>query len=501
MEWPKFDFVKCSYSQRRQLPDNGKSNCGLKKGRRKAYRSFVTDFENINSVKEEGSAGKKTVQNRSTVTLHQHTGSKKDSFQVDEKLNTKRIPPLSPVLVNGFLRNPLAYSLENSNSNMAEILTSAKCTSLLNPVPVNILQCRSSTTPEFSKSIFTPSHSKKLLLSDINPIFSSRRSEVISEGHDFGNFLGTSDSSIIALKKFEDLTECADICDLKCRGNNKANHDTKLLPPSRTVTSRNIHSSTSSLIFPETPSSSERDRKHLNRNENSPNLTSSPLAYLSDTPSTVQDVRSCSDALQNHSLCVDDSGSVFTAGEQSLDCFSDVTIHEVEASDLDFESMKSTSSPSGNRLKIYDIQDENDEMIYQRPHHRLSKLAETLKRRMLIGSSDLAMWKCEKPKQRPVRQVTVTSSAEQWGLCWTLIKNVNGSETVHVIDSEPIKRAVVQFSRKRSLERNANDGQQGCTPLDSSQQTSNEGIFNLYQPLSKLTTFSGEFILAPRYYR
>ncbi|KAM3719473.1 Translation initiation factor [Dirofilaria immitis] len=381
-----------------------------------------------------------------------------------EKISTKRIPPLSPILVNGFLKNPAAHSsilLKDSNSNIAEFLASSRCRDSINPVaskgPVTL------ESPEF---IFIPPHSKQLLLSDESLTSSLQRSKVIPRNQNF----------LVSIPR----------------------------------------ASTNSPTSPEFLPLSQIDYQDLNENETFSNLdfVNSSLNFESDKSIMTQHSRSDNEIFQNHIICIDDSESVATTSEQSRDCFVDITIHEMEPSDLIFETkeandlaletkvfVQSTSSLAGNQSKIDDFHNENDEAIYQKQYYRLSKLAETLKKRLFIGSSDLAMWKCEKLKQNPAKRVTVISSVEQWGFCWTLVKNVNDSRTAHIMDSEPMKKTIDVLSRNNSQKRRkTDDGRENDCCHDSSEQTSEKNFF-FYRPLSKLNTCLGEFVLSPRYYR
>lgn len=492
MEWPKFDFAKCSHNQTQLLSSAGKSNCGSKKSRSKVCHS---DFENIKSRKKESSTKGSTVQDESIIILHQQmlpksnspTRSQGDPFQTNRKINTERIPPLSPVLVNGFLKNPTVYSPippKDSNSHSEELLTSSRC------VDSSISNCEDLITPT---PIFTPPPVKQLLLSGESPIFSLRGLKVVPRSQTFANQsqIGTSVTVV------EESDNMNSIC----------NYSPKLHESPSTAASISTHALDSSLTSLETLPPSQIDHKTLNKNKSFPNLDlmNSSLSFETDKSIiTIRHTRSDSDVFQNHTKCVDDSGSVTTTSEQSRDCFIDVAIHEIEPNDPNFEtklSVQSTSSPTANQSKIYDFQEENGEGIQQKQYHRLSKLAETLKKRLFISSSDLAMWKCEESKQHPVRQVTVISSVEQWGFCWTLVKNVSDSETAHIVDSEPMKKNTDVLTRNRSQKRrNAVDERQDRRCHDSPQQNSEE-TFSLYQPLSKLNTSLGEFVLSPRYYR
>ncbi|VDO27981.1 unnamed protein product [Onchocerca flexuosa] len=509
MEWPKFDFAKCSHSQRHRLSSVGKSSCGLKKNRSKVFRSLTVDFENIKSRKKENLTEGNTVQNESIITLHQQMSPNRNplicaqgnSFQMNRKVNAERVPPLSPILVNGFLKDSIAHlpkALKNSNLDAAEILTS-RCTDSINP----ILYCEDPIILESPGLIFTPSDSKQLLLSSESLTFSLQRSKVVPRNKNFASQSENSTFFVTVAEESDNLNS-----NYKKSGK-KASYRLKLHASSSIATPTSTQSLNSSLTSLETLPPSQIEYKSLNRTDTSPNLN-----FESDKSITMQHKRSDGDVSQNHTVYVDDSESVADTDEQSRDCFFDITINEIESNDSIFETketndsafetklfVQSKSSPAGNQSKIYDFYDEIDEASHQKQYHRLSKLAETLKKRLLISSSDLAMWKCEKPKQHQARRVTVISSAEQWGFCWTLVKNVNDSRTAHIVDSEPMKKTMDVVCRNRSLkEKNAGDGQEGRDCHDSLQQTS-EKTFILYQPLSKLNTSLGEFILSPRYYR
>ncbi|EFO26592.2 hypothetical protein LOAG_01896 [Loa loa] len=493
MEWPKFDFAKYSYIQSQRLSSARKSNCGLKKNRSKTCRSLAPDFENI--TKKRSSTKRNIVQNESIITLHQQISPNsnpstcaRDLFQMNRKINTEKIPPLSPILINGFLKNATAYSpapLKDSNLNVKEMLISMR-TDSVNLVATNTSHCEDPIILESPEPVFIPLH------------FSLQRSKVIPRNQTFTNQSKLSTSFATAAKESGNLNS-------KCWKNGKTNHSPKLHASSKTAVSISAHSLDNSLISLETLPLFEIHRKSLHKNENSPNLNfiNSQLSTETDESITIRHTRSNSDVLQNHTVCIDDSESVATKDEHSHDCFLDV-IHEIEPNNPDFETkvfVQSISSPATNQLKIYGFQNESVEVIHQKQYHRLSKLAETLKKRLFIGSSDLVMWKCEEPKQHPVRQVTMISKVEQWGFCWTLVKNISDSEIAHIVDSEPMKRTAKVLSRYRNQrERNVGDDQESRRRYVLSQRTS-EGTFCLYQPLSKLNTSSGEFILSPRYYR
>ncbi|CAG9535624.1 unnamed protein product [Cercopithifilaria johnstoni] len=506
MEWPKFDFAKRSHVRSRRLSSAGKSNSGLRKSYPNVCRSLTADFENIKFRKKESLTKGNTAQNESIVTLRQQAlqnssspiRSQRNPFQMNGKMNKERIPPLSPILVNGFLKNPTTYlstPLRRSSSNLEEMLTSLRYTSSINPVGTSISYCESPIARESPEPLLTPPYAKQLLLSDGNPTFSLQRSVVTQRSQTFDNQSQVSSFVTIA-EKSNNLSS-------KCRKNGKkVNHSTKLRAFPSIAASISAHSLDSSLTSVETLPPSQTDCKNLNKDENFPKLDfiSSQLSFESGESITTRHTGSDSDVFQTHTVCVDDSDSVTTTSEKSRDCFLDITIHEIEPSDPSFERelfVQNTSSAT-NQLKIYDLQEENDETPHQKQYHRLSKLAETLKKRLFISSSDLVMWKCEEPKQQPIRQVAVISNVEQWGFCWTLVKDVSDFETAHIVDSEPMKKITDVMSRNRSEKaRNTNDDNEGQRCHDSPSQET----FFLYQPLSKLSTSTGEFILSPRYYR
>lgn len=481
MEWPKFDFAKRSLIRSQQLSDVGKAN--LKRSRRKVYRSLVANLD-IKSRKK-GNSTKENI-----TILHQQVlpnsliCSQVNPFQL--KTNTEKVPPLSPILVNGFLKNPTACSatcLKRSSSHLEETFTSLKCTGSL------AIGTSHYTNPIALESIVIPLDSKQSLLSSESPTSFLQGSKATQESRTFGN-----QSQITA--SFITIEEESNHLKSKCRNNSKkANQSPNLHGSPSTAASTGLHSLEGFLTSLETLPPSQIHCKNLN-NESFPKLDfiSSQLSSESDESIMIQDTRSDSDVFQTYTVCVDDSESFTTRSEQSRDFFLDVTIHEIEPNDL-----QNTSSLVTNQLKIYDLQEESSETTqYQRQYHRLSKLAEILKKRLFISSSDLVMWKCEEPKQHPIRKVTLISSVEQWGFCCTLVKNVGNLGTAHLMDSEPMKKIVDAISRNKSEKaRNPSDDEEDPRCHDSSP----EETFFLYQPLSKLNTSSGEFILSPRYYR
>ncbi|EJW85149.1 hypothetical protein WUBG_03940 [Wuchereria bancrofti] len=507
MEWPKFDFAKCSHIQSSRLSNVGKSNWDLKRSRFKICRSLTVDFENIKSRKKENSTKGNTVQNESLITLHQQTlpnsnlatCSRRDLSQI----NTKGIPPLSPILVNGFLKNPTTYSstpLKDSNSNVEKMLISSKRINLMNPlVTSSISHYEAPIILESPEPAFTLPYAEHLLLSDGNLTSSLHRLEVIPQSPTFTSQSKSHTSFVVVTKEFDDLNS-------KCKkSDKKANYSPKLHTFPSITASTNLHCSDSSPTSLETLPSSEIDYKSLNKNKSFSNFDflDSQLSLESDKSITLQHTRSDDDIFQNHTVSVDDSGSGVTTSEQSHDRFFDVTIHEIEPNDPDLETKLTAQNTSSitNQLKTYDFESENSETTHQKQHHRLSKLAETLKKRLFIASSDLVMWKCEEPNQHPVRRVTIISNVEQWGFCWTLVKNANNSEIAHIVDSKPMKKITDMPYRNRiQKDTNVDDNQEDRRYHDSLQRTSQE-IFSIYQPLSKLNTSLGEFILSPRYYR
>ncbi|VDK69323.1 unnamed protein product [Litomosoides sigmodontis] len=459
MDWPKFDFAKRSYVQRSQRLSNvKKSNFGTKKSHPKVCRSVVTDFENVKPGKKESSTRKNTAGRESTRALYQQvlpsnrspTYLQGDSSQMKEKVKRERIPPLSPILINGFLKNPKACStepLEEAN------------TSSTNLVAASISHCEGP-------------HSKQMLLS--------------------GETRGTSFSNQSQLGKAFATTEQSDNCSLKCGGNSNCSLK---LHASPLIAATSVHSLNSSQMSLETLPPSQVDCEDVNENESFPKLgfISSQLSLESDESITMRHAPSDSDVFQTHTGCVDEPESVTTGSEQSRDCFLDVTIHDIEPAYETELFPQNTLLSVGNELTVYDLQKESSETAHQKQSHRLSKLAETLKKRLFISSSDLAMWKCEEPKQHPIRQITVTSSVQQWGFCWTLARSVGDLEVAHIVDSEPMKKTVHMTTSGEGV---------GKTKGESDDEgSSSDAIFALYQPLSKLSTSSGEFILSPRYYR
>ncbi|VDN82202.1 unnamed protein product [Brugia pahangi] len=506
MEWPKFDFPKCSHMQSSRLSNVGRSSWGLKRSRFKICRSLTVDFENIKCKKKENSTKEYTVQNESFITLHQQmlpnsnppSCSRRDLSQI----NLKGIPPLSPILVNGFLKNPTAYSptpLRDSNSNIGTMLISSKRIDLENPVVTSNSHCETAIILESSESAFTLPCAKQLLLSDGSLTSSLQKLEVIPRNPTFTSQSKSRTSFVAVMKESDSLN-------WKCKKSGKeANYSPKLHTFPSITSSTNLHCSGSSPMSLETLPTSEIGYKKLNENKSFSNLDflDSQLSLESDKSLTLRHTRSDDDVFQNHTVSVDDSGSGVSTSEQSRDCFFDVTIHEIEPNDSDHETklIAEDTSSITNQLKLYDFQGGNSEAIHQKQYQRLSKLAETLKKRLFIASSDLVMWKCEEPNQHPVKRVTVISGVEQWGFCWTLVKNANDSEISHIVDSKPMKKSADMLYRNRIQEdTSADDNQEDRRYHDSLQRTSRE-TFSIYQPLSKLNTSLGEFILSPRYYR
>ncbi|VDO41761.1 unnamed protein product [Brugia timori] len=446
MEWPKFDFPKCSHIQSSRLSNVGRSSWGLKRSRFKICRSLTVDFENIKCKKKENSTKGYTVQNESFITLHQQmlpnsnppSCSRRDLSQI----NAKGIPPLSPILVNGFLKNPTAYSptpLRDSNSNIGTMLISSKRIDLVNPVVTSNSHCETPIILESSEPAFTLPCAKQLLLSDGSLTSSLQKLEVIPRNPTFTSQSKSRTSFVAVMKESDSLN-------WKCKKSGKeANYSPKLHTFPSITSSTNLYCS------------------------------DSQLSLESDKSLTLRHTRSDDDVFQNHTVSVDDSGSGVSTSEQSRDCFFDVTIHEIEPNDSDHETklIAEDTSPITNQLKLYDFQGGNSEAIHQKQYQRLSKLAETLKKRLFIASSDLVMWKCEEPNQHPVRRVTVIS------------------------DSKPMKKSADMLCRNRIQEdTSADDNQEDRRYHDSLQRTSRK-TFSIYQPLSKLNTSLGEFILSP----
>uniref|UniRef100_A0A0R3RSD8 DNA replication ATP-dependent helicase/nuclease n=1 Tax=Elaeophora elaphi TaxID=1147741 RepID=A0A0R3RSD8_9BILA len=491
MEWPKFDFVKRSHRLSAR-----KSNASFKKGRPQVCRSLVVDFENVKCRKKGSSTKENSAQN------HQQVLPNSDSliclqgnpFQMNGKINIEKIPPLSPILVKGFLKNPVAcpsMPLKESNSNLEEMLTSSRHIHSINLASGSISRHEDPIVLESLEPIFTSPHSDGSSTSVL------QSAKVTQRNQTFG-----SQSQITA--SFVAVAEGSDNLNSKCRkGDKNASHSPKLRA-SPFIASTSADSFDSHLSYLETLPPSQIDCKNLDKNESLPDLDfiSSQQSSESNEPITIRHARSDNDVLQTHTVCVDDSESFTSGSEHSRDCFLDVTIHEIEPNDLALETaplLQNTSSSITNQLGIRDLREENDETTHQKQYHRLSKLAEALKKRLFISSSDLAMWKCEEPKQQPIRQIAVISSVEQWGFCWTLVKNVSSFETAQIVDSEPMKKTIDVRSRSGKA-RNASNDEKAHRQHDLSQGTS-EGTFFLYQPLLKLNTSSGEFILSPRYYR
>uniref|UniRef100_A0AAF5PWR9 Uncharacterized protein n=1 Tax=Wuchereria bancrofti TaxID=6293 RepID=A0AAF5PWR9_WUCBA len=440
MEWPKFDFAKCSHIQSSRLSNVGKSNWDLKRSRFKICRSLTVDFENIKSRKKENSTKGNTVQNESLITLHQQmlpnsnlaTCSRRDLSQI----NTKGIPPLSPILVNGFLKNPTTYSstpLKDSNSNVEKMLISSKRINLMNPlVTSSISHYEAPIILESPEPAFTLPYAEHLLLSDGSLTSSLHRLEVIPQSPTFTSQSKSHTSFVVVTKEFDDLNS-------KCKkSDKKANYSPKLHTFPSITASTNLHCSDSSPTF------SNFD------------FLDSQLSLESDKSITLQHTRSDDDIFQNHTVSVDDSGSGVTTSEQSHDRFFDTKL-----------TAQNTSSIT-NQLKTYDFESENSETTHQKQHHRL---------------------------------ITIISNVEQWGFCWTLVKNANNSEIAHIVDSKPMKKITDMPYRNRiQKDTNVDDNQEDRRYHDSLQGTSQE-IFSIYQPLSKLNTSLGEFILSPRYYR
>uniref|UniRef100_A0A5S6PVN3 Uncharacterized protein n=1 Tax=Brugia malayi TaxID=6279 RepID=A0A5S6PVN3_BRUMA len=290
MEWPKFDFPKCSHIQSSRLSNVGRSSWGLKRSRFKICRSLTVDFENIKCKKKENSTKGYTVQNESFITLHQQmlpnsnppSCSRRDLSQI----NAKGIPPLSPILVNGFLKNPTAYSptpLRDSNSNIGTMLISSKRIDLVNPVVTSNSHCETPIILESSEPAFTLPCAKQLLLSDGSLTSSLQKLEVIPRNPTFTSQSKSRTSFVAVMKESDSLN-------WKCKKSGKeANYSPKLHTFPSITSSTNLHCS------------------------------DSQLSLESDKSLTLRHTRSDDDVFQNHTVSVDDSGSGVSTSEQSQD--------------------------------------------------------------------------------------------------------------------------------------------------------------------------------------
>lgn len=496
MEWPKFDFAMDSQFQSHRLSSRVKWACGMRKRRSKTC-SLAVNFENIKSGRR--SSEKLNTVQKGNVTLHQQIlrnsspPACSSPFQMKRSLSTARVPPLSPILVSGFLENPIAKSpmlLRDPNLNADKMLILSRHINPVNLLAASICQCNDTINNESSELLFTAPNSAQSFLSGPNSASLMQGSAVASRN-------GTSASQPKSNTFVTSVKEC-DNSNSKTRKNPKKAHKCPKLHESRPAAgSASVYLGGSwETSFEVLPSGIDCKRSF-------PEIDFMNSQFTINSNKSITVRKTPIDVSQSHTVCVDDCGSICSTGEQSTDCFLDVTIHEIQPSDPDFNNelfVQSTSPSEANQLSICNFQDGNDEIPHQKQYYRLSKLAETLKKRLFISSSDLVMWKCEDLKQNPVEQVTVVSNVVQWGFCWTLAKNISDSKIIHIVDSEPMKRTTdVHFKDKNKAKRNSGDKE--SRRCNNSEHQTSEETFSLYQPISKLTTSSGEFILSPRYYR
>ncbi|VDN33552.1 unnamed protein product, partial [Gongylonema pulchrum] len=225
-------------------------------------------------------------------------------------------------------------------------------------------------------------------------------------------------------------------------------------------------------------------------------VASQPEGFESEKVITVRRARSDSDVFQ-------DSPSVSTSGDQLNDSLLDVTIHETqEPNDSACEAGGPDQSANVAPLTAGDLWEtaEGEAGAGQKHHHRLSRLAEALKKRMAIKCSDLAMWKREPQSQQPVHKITLSSVTEQWGICWSMGRCMADLADVHIIDSEPLRKLEVISAKSKNHKENENESTEAATSSQHSEHMLPD-VYTLYHPLPKLNIQIGEVFLAPRYYR
>ncbi|VDM96349.1 unnamed protein product [Thelazia callipaeda] len=472
MSCPEFSFYRRSGIQRLRLTNDGRSNMGLQKDQQREFEFAVT--------------GHKKRECRKRKTCYQWmlacpSTSQDDSFEIDE-INSEKLRSLSPILVdNTHTRSGLCSSTFLKDSKLKSV--SLECSSLTNLELLGHRYSRNRTATSFSEiSCSEKSHTS----SNASPSFQFEDMASTAGSSNLKAHFATTTHNEFEKESKVIFASCDSIC-TNCDENDDVDSDWTTVPDSPPLevvlsSASNHFSNTSSTLLETFPSFEDNDDDE--RLSDISIFSSRPLSEKSNSQVPSE---SDSDIFREHNDDVDDSETV--CGNDSI---GDLLIHEVEPDDANVgDEILAESIPSTTALQSR--KNDSEEVPFHKPCHRLSKLAETLRKRMLLSSSDLAMWKCENPKEQPVKKVAVASTIIQWGIYWTLLKSVEDSGTTHTFDSQPMRKS----SHARSIEHT--DKQSGGNI--SQELFSEQEVFFLYQPLSKLNTPAGEFILAPRYYR
>lgn len=519
MNWPNFDFDK---AHRQRFSDAVRTNVDLENRRPSACRSLLSDFQNIKSKKRK--SREENLVQQSSVSSHEAfqgfisaIPSSRNFSQTSDQANQETVPPMSPVLVNGFLRNPSSPASSSALSKDLDtkatvMLTPSRIPGLSNPdifssqgpgCPLITSSPKAALASSCSKMPFTPALSP--IFPSIKPggVYEKRNSEISLENGNCAHFLSEN------LRKLENHSSfCSDkeASAGECSKSEKDGAGNKAaFRSSSPAVQESTHSSASSSTLLETLPPSQSQYGKSQESKSFSDISERYFSSQSENNATGKAIKirhtfSDNDVFQGHPSDSSDLPSSSALGNRSRDSFLDLTIHETEPNDSTFEAEESQPMQAAD-FGMADFEETTEELMQQK-QTRLSKLAEALKKRVLISSSDLAIWKCERRKQQPAREVTLVSVTEQWGICWSVVKSSKDSTTAQIIDSEPVKKLVeVVPVNIRSPERGSvGENEDGCSH-DSSSEKSSQETYVLYHPLSKLNTLLGEVFIAPRYYR